>query len=70
MNGTFAINKGLRIARNLLLDIAEMGLPTACEFLDTISPQVSRGLGEGERRQAKEAVLTDAEPVRRSLRRT
>lgn len=33
MNGTFQINKGLRIGRQLLLDLAELGLPTACEFL-------------------------------------
>jgi 3-deoxy-7-phosphoheptulonate synthase len=39
MNGSFQINKGLRTARQLLLDIANLGLPAACEFLDTISPQ-------------------------------
>jgi 3-deoxy-7-phosphoheptulonate synthase len=39
MNGSFQINKGLRAARTLLLDIAKMGLPAGCEFLDTISPQ-------------------------------
>ncbi|GAA5968723.1 hypothetical protein JCM21900_000451 [Sporobolomyces salmonicolor] len=39
LNGTFQINKGLRLARGLLLEIANMGLPTACELLDTISPQ-------------------------------
>ncbi|KAL7412960.1 hypothetical protein BDY24DRAFT_391717 [Mrakia frigida] len=44
MNGSFAINRGLRIARKLLLDIAAMGLPTACEFLDTISPQFTAEL--------------------------
>lgn len=44
MNGTFQINKGLRIARKLLLDLAELGLPTACEFLDTISPQFTAEL--------------------------
>lgn len=36
---SFNINKGLRIARKLLIDINEIGLPTALEFLDTISPQ-------------------------------
>jgi 3-deoxy-7-phosphoheptulonate synthase len=41
MNGSFRINKGLRIARTLLLDIAKLGLPAGCEFLDTISPQVN-----------------------------
>lgn len=39
IDGTFQINKGLRIARKLLVDLAEMGLPSACEFLDTITPQ-------------------------------
>merc|ERR1711939_1157417 len=39
LNGSFAINKGLRLARGLLLELAENGLPTGCEFLDTISPQ-------------------------------
>ena len=44
MNGTFQINKGLRIARTLLLDIAKMGLPAGCEFLDTITPQYTADL--------------------------
>lgn len=39
LNDSFNINKGLRIARKLLIDINEIGLPTALEFLDTISPQ-------------------------------
>ncbi|OQR85116.1 phospho-2-dehydro-3-deoxyheptonate aldolase [Achlya hypogyna] len=39
IDGSFNINKGLRLARELLADINEMGLPTGCEFLDTISPQ-------------------------------
>ncbi|KAJ1958709.1 hypothetical protein EC988_000144 [Linderina pennispora] len=39
LNNDFAINKGLRKARTLLLDIAEKGLPAGCELLDTISPQ-------------------------------
>jgi 3-deoxy-7-phosphoheptulonate synthase len=39
LDGTFAINKGLRIARKLLLDISDAGLPCGCEFLDTIMPQ-------------------------------
>ena len=38
MNGSFAINRGLRIARKLLLDIAGMGMPTACEFLGLSLP--------------------------------
>jgi 3-deoxy-7-phosphoheptulonate synthase len=36
---SFDINKGLHLARGLLRDLAEMGLPTGSEFLDTITPQ-------------------------------
>ncbi len=39
LDDSFDINHGLRIARKLLLDLAEMGLPAGTEFLDTISPQ-------------------------------
>jgi 3-deoxy-7-phosphoheptulonate synthase len=39
MDGSFKINDGLRIARNLLSKINDLGLPTAGEFLDVISPQ-------------------------------
>ena len=39
LDGSFRINEGLRTARGLLLDIAELGLPTATEFLDMITPQ-------------------------------
>ncbi|KAE9535378.1 phospho-2-dehydro-3-deoxyheptonate aldolase [Ursidibacter arcticus] len=39
LNGTFDIEKGLRVARKLLLDIAELGLPLATEALDPITPQ-------------------------------
>ena len=39
LNHTFNINKGLRTARKLLLDINAMGLPAATEFLDMITPQ-------------------------------
>ncbi len=39
LNGSFRISEGLRIARDLLVRINEIGVPTACEFLDTISPQ-------------------------------
>ena len=39
LNNTFQINKGLRLARGLLLDIAEIGLSAGTEFLDLISPQ-------------------------------
>lgn len=39
IDGSFQINKGLRLARQLLLDVLDCGLPTATEFLDTIIPQ-------------------------------
>ncbi|MEA3276866.1 MAG: 3-deoxy-7-phosphoheptulonate synthase AroG [Pseudomonadota bacterium] len=39
LDGSFEINKGLRVARKLLLDLAEMGMPAGTEFLDLISPQ-------------------------------
>jgi len=39
MDGTFKVNEGLHLARSLLVDLAQMGLPSGCEFLDTITPQ-------------------------------
>jgi 3-deoxy-7-phosphoheptulonate synthase len=39
LNNSFQINKGLHIARKLLLDLAEIGLPAGTEYLDLISPQ-------------------------------
>ncbi len=39
LNQSFDINTGLRLARKLLLEINEIGLPCATEFLDLISPQ-------------------------------
>ncbi|MES2476497.1 MAG: 3-deoxy-7-phosphoheptulonate synthase [Verrucomicrobiota bacterium] len=39
LDDSFDINQGLRIARGLLLDLANMGVPAGTEFLDTISPQ-------------------------------
>ncbi len=39
LDGSFEINKGLCLARKLLLDLAEMGMPAGTEFLDLISPQ-------------------------------
>lgn len=39
MDGSFQINDGLRIARQLLLEINDSGLPAAGEFLDMITPQ-------------------------------
>jgi 3-deoxy-7-phosphoheptulonate synthase len=39
LNNTFQIIKGLNLARQLLLDLAEMGVPSGTEYLDLISPQ-------------------------------
>jgi len=39
IDGSFQINKGLRIARQLLCDLTDMGVPVCLELLDTISPQ-------------------------------
>ena len=38
-DGSFAVNEGLELARRLLLDILELGLPAGTEFLDLLSPQ-------------------------------
>jgi len=39
LDESYEINRGLRLARELLIDINELGLPAGCEFLDMISPQ-------------------------------
>lgn len=39
LDGSFRINKGLRLARKLLLDVNAIGVPAATEYLDTIAPQ-------------------------------
>ena len=39
LDGSYDINRGLRIARELLLDVNELGLPAGCEYLDMITPQ-------------------------------
>jgi len=39
LDGSFQINKGLRVARELLVEINTLGLPAGCEFLDMITPQ-------------------------------
>jgi 3-deoxy-7-phosphoheptulonate synthase len=39
LDGSFAVNEGLTIARGLLLDILALGLPAGAEFLDPITPQ-------------------------------
>ncbi|GHA17118.1 phospho-2-dehydro-3-deoxyheptonate aldolase [Devosia pacifica] len=39
LDGSFEIDTGLRTARSLLLEIGNLGLPAACEFLDMTTPQ-------------------------------
>jgi 3-deoxy-7-phosphoheptulonate synthase len=39
LDGSFKINEGLRLARELLLEINALGVPAATEFLDTLTPQ-------------------------------
>jgi len=39
LDGSFRINHGLRIARELLMEISEAGVPAGCEYLDMITPQ-------------------------------
>lgn len=39
MDQSFNINRGLHVARKLLIDLAERGVPAGNEFLDTITPQ-------------------------------
>lgn len=44
LDGSFRISEGVRLARRLLLDLVELGLPAGCEFLDPISPQYTSDL--------------------------
>jgi 3-deoxy-7-phosphoheptulonate synthase len=39
LDGSYNVNKGLRTARKVLLDVLSLGLPAGCEFLDPIIPQ-------------------------------
>ena len=39
LDNSFNINKGLRLARKLLIDLNEMGVPAGTEYLDLITPQ-------------------------------
>jgi len=39
LDGSFDINQGVRIARELLVDINALGVPAGCEYLDMITPQ-------------------------------
>jgi 3-deoxy-7-phosphoheptulonate synthase len=44
LDGSFAMNEGLRLARRLLLEINRAGLPCGTEFLDLLSPQYTADL--------------------------
>ncbi len=44
LDGSFAINEGLAMARRLLIDVLDVGLPVATEFLDLLSPQFTAEL--------------------------
>jgi len=44
LDGSFNINEGLRLARRILLEINELGMPTGNEFLDVITPQYTADL--------------------------
>ena len=44
LDGSYEINRGLRVARDLLVTINDLGLPAGCEFLDTITPQYTADL--------------------------
>jgi 3-deoxy-7-phosphoheptulonate synthase len=44
LDGSFSINDGLRLARQILLEINELGMPAGTEFLDVITPQYTADL--------------------------
>ena len=44
LDGSFRINEGVRLARGLLLELNDLGVPCATEFLDTITPQYTADL--------------------------
>ena len=44
LDGSFNINEGIRIARELQLELNSMGVPVGCEFLDMITPQYNADL--------------------------
>ena len=44
LNSSYSVNKGLGIARDLLLSINNMGVPAGCEYLDLITPQYTGDL--------------------------
>ncbi len=39
LDGSFKINEGLRLARRILIEVNELGMPAGTEFLDVITPQ-------------------------------
>jgi 3-deoxy-7-phosphoheptulonate synthase len=44
LDGSFSINDGLKMARNFLLKVNQLGMPAGSEFLDTITPQYTADL--------------------------
>ena len=57
LDGSFNINEGLRVARQLLLDLNSLGMPVGCEFLDMITPQyIARSGGVGRHRCAHHGI--------------
>ena len=44
LDGSFQINEGLRVGRQLLRELNESGMPAGCEFLDMITPQYTADL--------------------------
>ncbi len=44
LDGSYVINEGLRLARKLLLDLVDVGMPAGSEFLDPITPQFTSDL--------------------------
>src|SRR6266705_2712627 len=58
LDGSFQINKGLRLARELLMEVNEVGLPAGTEFLDMISPQYYADLVSWGAIDARKAART------------
>ncbi len=71
LDGSFSINRGLRVARKFLRDVVALGLPTGTEFLDPISPPVRRGpRGLGCHRRAHDRARCTASSRRVSACRS
>ena len=58
LDGSGDVNAGLRMARELLLEVLDLGLPVGCEFLDPITPAVHRR----HRRLGRDRRPHDREP--------